>query len=176
MQRGSRTVRSQRGCWLTGNFRLTSGVGSKPRKGEAPSGSPTPSSRPRPRSHTHAPQSVSHRMRFRRPPASLLTLFSLPNTRAGHSPFDPSEAADAATGSPPSPSPPLLAGLLAGKVVCKTYIDHRGYVFPHYFFYSSFLNLDSTCCNYSTLRLNIRGRSWGQKALLIDCQILRFST
>lgn len=151
MQRGSRTVRSQRGCWLTGNFRLTSGVGSKPRKGEAPSGSPTPSSRPRPRSHTHAPQSVSHRMRFRRPLASLLTLFSLPNTRAGHSPFDPSEAADAATGSPPSPSPPLLAGLLAGKVVCKTHTDHRGYVFPHYFFIAHFsilIQLVATTVHY----------------------------
>lgn len=61
---------------------------------------------------TRAPLSVSHGMRFRGPPANLWTLFSLPNTRAGQSPFDPSGAADAATRSPPSPSPPLLAGSL----------------------------------------------------------------
>lgn len=46
-------------------------------------------------------------------------------------------------------------------------------VFLH-FVYISFFNLHSACCNYNTLQLNIRGRSWGQKAVLIPCQIATF--
>lgn len=29
--------------------------------------------------------------------------------------------------------------------------------------------MDSTCCSYNTLKLNIGDRSWGQKAISIEC-------
>ena len=68
----------------------------------------------------------------------------------------------------------LLAGFLTKKKkkkkpFCYINIDHKGYILQFFFFTSHFsISMDSTCCSYNTLQLNIGGRSWGQK-ISIEC-------
>ena len=124
---------------------------------------------------SHTALSSSHRMHFRgfQPTSWLSSLCQVQGPVL--SPSDLSEAADSVNHFLSSLSFPLLAGFLTEKnPFCKMNIDHKGYVFPLFFFFftSHFsISVDSTCCNYNTLQLNIGGRSWGQKAILIECML-----
>lgn len=137
MQRGSRTVRLAyrepyyyvRGRKQT-QERGGALLGAQPRP-------PDPHPPPRRLVVTHAPLPVPHRMRFRGPPANLLTLFSLPNTRAGQSPADPSEAADGATRSPPHRLLRSWQASLQEKSSARSTSTAKD-MFPHYFFLSHF--------------------------------------